>query len=132
MNTPSETRKADRQKMAALVIEQATRLGCKAYIEEALKDNPYVVWARIEAPGGLLLTVEFDGKSWQPNTHVLSWHMTFDSTRRLSPDYWPHLNTVHHHKATDVAHGFEALTALLERRLADAVAGTVYQPEACA
>lgn len=129
MKPLSETRKADRLKMAALVIEQATRLGCKAHLEEAFKDHPSVTWVRIEAPGGLLLTVDFDGKSWQPNTHVLSWHMGFDSTRRLSPDYWPYLNIVHFHKATDVASGFDALTELLERRLADAVAGTVYQPE---
>lgn len=126
MSNLSETRKADRQKMAEMVIKLARRLGAKADFNEVFKDHPSEVWVDIEAPGGLQLTIDFDGKSWQPNTYVLSWHMAYDSPRRLSPDYWPSLNTVHFLKATDVARGFDELANTLAVRLAAAASGSAY------
>lgn len=126
MSALSETRKADRAIMARQVIDLATGHGCKADVDEVLSDGRET-WVRIEAPGGLQLTIDFSSKSWQPNTYVLSWHMALDSTRLLSPDYWPSINTVHFCKATDIAKGFADLIALLDRRLADAASGAVYQ-----
>lgn len=125
--TLSETRKADRQRMAELVIQLARRLGAKADYHDVFKDRPNEVWVVIEAPGGLQLTVDFDGKSWQPNTYVLSWHMSHTSDKKLCPIYWDRVNNVHYLKATDVAVGFDELANLLATRLAAAKSGAAYQ-----
>lgn len=123
----SSRRKADRETMANAVIALATRLGASAERDEVFADDPLRIFVRIQAPGGLCLTVEFDGENSYPDTHVLSWHMSTTSDNRLNPDYWPCLNTVHFHKATDVAEGFDALCQVLETRLTALADGRAYQ-----
>lgn len=113
--------------MAQLVIEMAQKCGAQAELDPNFVDHPHEIWVRIRAPGGLLLTLDFDGRSPQPDTHVLSWHMYWDSMNELEPYFWTHVNTVHYCKATDVCEGLDDLLITLKRRLTACVDGTAYQ-----
>lgn len=128
MSAPlTERRKADRAKMVEGVRALAEELGIAATIRDRPYEDmfPQRVDCQISHARGLCLTVDFDGKSCQPDVHVLSWHMDWRVGREdgppdvwLEPAYWgrDRLNTHHFHKATDVAHGYAALLTLLRGR----------------
>lgn len=123
----TESRKKDRAEMAQLVIEMARNCGAHAELDPDFANHPHELWVRMEAPGGLLLTLDFDGRSPQPDTHVLSWHMHWASPYKLAPAFWTNVNTVHYHKATDVCDGIDDLLETLQHRLLSAVDGRAYQ-----
>lgn len=126
----SERRKADRMMMAEGVRALAERYG----LEAVVKDKPYGdtmypqrIDCRLRHARGLCLTVDFDGKSCQPDVHVLSWHMNSDAGAVwLNPSMWGSINLFHFHKATDIAHGYEDLLAVLELRFGRLKSGDAY------
>lgn len=127
----TERRKADRLKMAEIVRALAVECGAKAEIvDKPYGDlSPQEIVVKIVAPGGLRLGVDFDGKSCQPDVHVLSWHVDSSKADACLADAFAHsLNRIHFHKATDVAYGFDALCDVLRRKLAMCADGTAYDP----
>ena len=127
----TERRKADRLAMASAVHALALEYGCEAAIEDKPYGDlsPQESCVRIRANRGLCLTVDFDGRSPQPDVHVLSWHMATDTDARLADAFCPSLNTSHYCKATDVAYGFDHLLATLRKRLALAQSGEAFSAE---
>lgn len=82
-----------------------------------------------DARTGLSVSVDFDKGSIQPNVFVLSWH--FHSSKRdhlVNPAVFHDHNPYHFRKATDVAHGWYNLKAILERRLKQIADGTATVP----
>lgn len=119
-----ETRSADRIEMAREVWHIARRCGCSADIEAVTARE---IWVKVRCPGGLRITVDFDGYTAQPGTHVLSWYMPHDCPGRLAPGAFQSVNTSHQRKATDIVSGFDPLCRLLERRFKAARDGSAYQ-----
>lgn len=128
----SETRAGDRKKMATEIEKLVVECG-STFTRAAGEDDPgtQVIKLNVTAPGGLELLVDFDGKSWQPNVHVLSWYMDHNSTKRLNnATFGGKVNPHHFHKATYVAWGFDDLCRQLRAGLLMAKDGTAYMPDA--
>lgn len=134
----TETRKADRAKMAKLLAARALAAGAvRAEIKPETGDRDDHIYRRctrvaIEAARGLQVGVSFDGDTPQsrPDTHVLSWHMSLDSDARLADVFgYGAVNPYHHCKATQVAYGFEALCETVCAILAKAADGSAFSPE---
>lgn len=120
----SERRKADREEMAKGVEALLDELGIEHEREEM---GPREIYIRITAPRGLCLTVDFDGDSWQPDVHVLSWHMDMDSDAQLSDArFGGNVNPHHKHKATYIAAGYDDLLVKLRRGLELAISGEAF------
>lgn len=128
--TLSERRAGDRKKMALALQELITRCGATFVRDEGTDTvGAQAIRLRVTAPGGLLLRVDLDGKSIQPDIHVLSWHMAFESINRLNDaTFGGNVNPYHQLKATYVAYGFEDLCKQLEFGLLHARDGTAYLP----
>lgn len=126
----TERRKADRLKMVEGVRALAQRYGLEArVIDKPYGDAMYPqrIDVRLKHDRGLCLTVDFDGRSCQPDVHVLSWHMDLDVRDLwLAPAAWGSINEFHYHKATDVARGYDALLATLELRFGRLRNGEAY------
>jgi len=124
----SERRTPDRVKMAAAVEELISDHGCTfTRSEGGTYPGPKCVQLRLTAPGGLELTVAFNGGSWQPNVYVLSWHMSTHSPKLLNEaTFGGSVNPHHKRKATYVAHGFDDLYQQLKKGLTMAQDGTAY------
>lgn len=124
----SERRAPDRKKMATAI--EALVLECGATFERCDVAGANTVKIYITAAEGLQLMVDFDGKSPQPNIHVLSWHMKSNSAKRLNNStFGGNVNPYHRQKATYVAYGFEDLCTQLRAGLLMAKDGTAYLPE---
>lgn len=125
----SERRKDDRQEMTMRIEELVAKMGCRyKRLENDEYPGPDTVHIFIQAPRGLQVNVEFSKKSWNPNVHVLHWHMAHDSVATLnSSTFLGNVNPHHFRKATSVADGFDALCAELERCLGLAVSGKAYR-----
>ena len=126
----TETRKADRAEMVrqleALVLGKGA--SCEVEPEPAMW-GPRSVMANIEAPRGLALSVDFNGDSSQPDTHVLSWHVKHGHATKLQASFAPSVNPFHFRKATDIAHGFDELLSTISQRLDSVNSGAAFQPE---
>jgi hypothetical protein len=133
----TERRKADRIKMAAELEKLITECGA-SFVRE---DPPYsegdgpiskayaqCIRLNVTAARGLLVTVDLDGKSSQPDVHVLSWHIAHDSDARLA-DVFGDINRFHFCKASYVSEGFEALCDDLRDGLEMAADGTAFDAE---
>jgi len=130
----SERRQADRARMADAVARLASAHALSAEIVPGTPGKRCTE-VRISGPHTLGLAVKFDGDSphREPDTHVLSWHMRpwADEGKgwALAPgafrDVNPHTGT----KATDVAHGWPHLLALLTRRFAAIESGAAFVRE---
>ena len=133
----SERRKADRKRMLDLMIKLCDELKVPYTIkrEPAVRLGPD--WddrrakIRITGPTGLSATLDFDGKSWQPDTFVVSWHMdigpAYDRETIIRADFCEDpeaRNPFHKRKATDVCRGFDQLIVLMSRRLQRIADGT--------
>jgi len=119
----TERRKADRLAMCAQVSQLAALYGITA--RGALCYGPRAAAVDLTGPHGLSLTVRFDGTSPAVDTYVLSWYGV-DEGVRLRPGKFASVNPFHGHKATDTAHGFAALLALLRTRFADIRDGSAF------
>ncbi len=128
----SERRKADRERMAADVAALARELGARVEISNPAPLSPRGIWVEIEAPGGLSVTVDFDGQSCQPDVHVVSWHMRPVRNKARLASCFPggDVNPFHRQKASYIARGFDELAAHLREVLSMALAGTIYMPAA--
>lgn len=120
----SEKRAADRLLMAQQVMDLVRRHGFTCDMDDGL--GPRELWVNIQTIHGLALTVDFDGNSPQPDTHVLSWHGV-QAPHKLRADFAHGVNPVHWHKATDVCEGFDSLLSILDRRLTAIKEGRAFQ-----
>lgn len=124
----SEKRAADRKTMADAIAQLV--VDCGATYQREDHPDRREVWLDIKAPGGLELTVDFDGNSIQPDVHVLSWHMAHDSPKRLNDaTFGGNVNPHHKCKATYIARGFDDLCWQLRSGLLMAQDGTAYLPD---
>jgi len=107
----SEKLKADRKVMALKLKALAEFLGATAEIQWEDPASTYYkrrTIVHIKAARGLLLNVDLNGDSCQPDVHVLSWHIDLDSDARLA-DSFGNINQFHFRKATYFGEGFEGL-----------------------
>lgn len=109
----TEKRAEDRETMAKAVVELAVRCGAKAEIDVR---TDRLILVNIEA-GRVKLTLDFDGNSCQPDSHVLSWWIGSSHGPRFASDFAADVNSFHWLKATDFAEGFDKLCEVLEYRL---------------
>jgi len=115
----SETRKADRLKMANHLAVAAFDAGAIVAIEDRAltrfrdgSPKSREVYVRIEAPGGAYITIEFDGDTCQKGVYVDTWQGPRDGKRWISPrlgDVNPH----HWSKLTRAVQGFPALVNII-------------------
>lgn len=123
----SERRKADREAMARTVEALAVKHGCTCTRRELPWLNRHAIGLELSLRGGLHLNLDFDGKSCQPNVHVLPWHMRGDVQHYLNPSVFDwNVNPHHGHKATLVRQGSAALFDHLERVMAAAADGSAF------
>lgn len=120
----TERRAKDRLEMARQVMALVRSHEFSCDMDDGM--GPREVWVNIQTIHGLSLTVDFDGDSYQPDTHVLSWHGVNDP-HKLSPSFAPSVNSCHWHKATDVCDGFESLLSTLDTRLKSIRDGRAFQ-----
>jgi hypothetical protein len=125
MTQLSERRAADRKEMAKRTEELV--LECGATFER--EENGREIRLEISAAQGLRVLVDFDGKSAQPDVHVLSWNIHYESNARLNDaTFGGNVNPHHKHKATYVAYGFDELCDCLRRGLTLAASGDAFLP----
>lgn len=125
------TRKADRAKMAVIIADLARSLGAEAVIHPDDPNGLYdgrLTRVAVTAARGLKVSVDFNGKSWQPDIYVLSWHMDLDTDACLD-DSFGNINPFHFRKATYTADGFEHLKEQLSRGLRKAADGSAFNAE---
>lgn len=122
MNNLSEKRKADRAKMADLLVEAMVKAGAKAVIEPS-QDLTRRVDVRIFAPGGAGIHVDFNGGSTQPDVHVCTWNT--HGAVFLDPDIGS-VNLFHYGKATRVCYGLDDLIDQLRKDVERFVDGSGY------
>lgn len=125
--TLSETRKADREQMAVILIEKCTEAGAVAYRNDINNNNNPRV--KIEASGGLDCTIKFDGDSCQPNVFVSPWHIRFRCNSKLNHHAFGFdtVNPYHQRKSTLVAHGFDELVEQTMRVITRCVTGEAFE-----
>ena len=126
----SESRAPDRKKMAAAIEQLVVECGSTFTRQEGGSyPGPQCISIYIEAPQGLNLRVNFDGKSPQLNVYVLSWNMASRATRLLNnATFGGNVNPHHFSKATYVAYGFDDLCRQLRSGLLRAKDGSAYLP----
>lgn len=126
----SETRKADRAKIALLVSDLLTELKVDhKWTREGFDEAyPKAHVISIMAPEGLCVRVELDGDSCQPNVHVLPWHFDLKSDTCFDNRFGD-INPHHFQKATLVAYGTQGLLDHLRRQLTMALDGTAFNEE---
>lgn len=109
MTQLTERKKADREKMAAMLAEAVTTAGGQATIDLDWGDSRELM-VRIVAPGGAYVNVDFDGSTIQPDVHVATWNTPRGVfIHPAMGDVNPH----HYGKATRVEHGIDRLIARL-------------------
>jgi len=126
--TLSPARKADRAAMAKIISDLARGYGCGVETLEGSIDEypgPGCTYVKIEAPGGVKVTVELEKKPYA--WYLLSWHTQGSPDVKLSPGFWSSINTCHYGKATDVADNFDNLQTVLRHRLTGTLNGSAYQ-----
>lgn len=124
----SERRAPDRKKMASAIEALVLECGAK-FVRGSDIPSANVIKIYIKAAEGLELMVDFDGKSPQPNIHVLSWYMDSKSAKRLNNStFGGNVNPYHFQKATYIAYGFADLCKQLRAGLLMAKDGTAFLP----
>ena len=133
MTTLSETRKADRTKMATAIAEIVAECGatCETRPEGSDAFSKRRIVVAIEGPRGLCCAIDFDGDSCQPNVFVNAWNMSTRTDACLTRWYFPNgeVNPFHQRKCTTVVYGFEALCGHVREVLTRANSGTLFDPE---
>ncbi len=121
----SETRKADRAKMAQALFDAMMAAGATSISVEPCSYEPQRIDVRIIAPGGATINVDFDGRSCQPNTHVATWN-----TRGMLflPPILGDVNPHHWGKMNVVGYGLDDLIRQLTSHMARFVDGSGYPP----
>lgn len=106
--------------MADKIAAIATENGAKV---ERTADGRRIL-LRIETPRGVCVYLDFDGKSCQPDVHVIAWNLAYWAKGRLRPSVFDCAVNPHHGaKATLVRYGFAALAENVSKVLAADAAG---------
>lgn len=104
----TERRAADRVRMANQVEALAHQYGFAVHREPLA----HGFMLDIQCDRGVCLSIEFDGKSCQPDVHVIPWHVRGHPDTQLAPAFGRvggDVNTYHYKKCTAVRWGFDAL-----------------------
>lgn len=127
--TYTAQRKAERAAMALQVVDLASEHGLAAW-HQPEQNGTRLTSVDLQGPHGLQVTVRFQGYpgGTARDTYVLSWHGVEDGWR-LDPRAFQTVNKFHGRKATDVAHGFDTLYVLLDRRFRRISDGTAFITE---
>lgn len=126
--TLTERRKADRTEMARRLAVAVVAVGgtIASDIDWTRFHPGRAMMLRITAPGGAIISVDFDGKSVQPDTFVQTWNLergTYRDGRALRGD-----DDRPTHKRNRVAYGFDHLVRLLTGDIRAFRDGTGYYP----
>lgn len=126
----TERRKADREKMADYF--EGNWIAAPGFTCNRLRSAPgwpgeRCITLLLKGPRSILLSLDFDGDSAQPDTHVLSWHIASDSEAKFSTRFAHSTNLYHYRKATDVVRGFEALKDLMSQRISFLQSGEAFK-----
>ena len=116
----TESRKADRATMSAEIERIAVEHGASFERIETGRE----IMIDICGARGLCLSMDLDGDSRQPDTHVLAWYVRNDE--RLSDRLGP-VNPYHRRKATVVAYGWDALRSAIVTGLSMATDGSAFE-----
>lgn len=136
-STWSETRKADRLKMANHLAGHAAAAGAIVAIEDRSltrysdgsgDPNSRELIVYIEAPGGAYIHVSIDGDTWQPGVFVDTWQGPRDGKRWLSPRLGD-VNRSHWGKLNRVCYGFDDLVGTMVEDIEAFVEGWGYLTE---
>lgn len=128
MRELTERRKADREEMAAQLVALALECGAHAYVDETWPEKRAIMVC-VEAARGLGFSLDFDGTSVQPDTHVVSWHIDGRKSDACLADAFlsvGSLNTCHYGKATTIAHGMGELRHYVRAGLELAASGAAF------
>ncbi|MCY0148327.1 hypothetical protein OEG84_11545 [Hoeflea sp. G2-23] len=130
MTALTETRKADRLKIATQVCNLLDRLKIDhAWTREGFVEGyPKAHRISVNAPRGLDLGIKIDGESCQPNVYVLCWHISSKVDTCLA-DRFGDINPHHFSKLTAVAYGLDGLLSHLEQKLLMALDGSAFDDE---
>ena len=122
----SYRRAKDRKIMAKLTHDLAVACGCES-VEMKDGHDKREKRVSIHVTRGLMVTVDFNGDSWQDggSTFVLSWHFDYKSDTCLA-DAFGDVNSYHFRKSTDVCRGMENLLSTLQRRFYQAYTGKAF------
>ena len=127
----SETRKKDREAMAAAIGRLCAHHGINYIIESNYRGDPARMIVRIEdLKTGLAANPTIGGRGGK-NTFLFSWHFNQTNDLIIDPGFTQDINPYHHRKATDVAWGFENLMQLLDNRLRCMAEGKATIARAC-
>ncbi|MDW9491723.1 hypothetical protein [Sinorhizobium meliloti] len=126
----SETRKADRAKIAELVSALCSEFRIDhSWTREGFDEAyPKAHVITIMAPRGLCVRIELDGESCQPNVHVLPWHVSHAVDTCLA-DAFGDINKYHFRKLTDVAYGTDGLLRHLRQKFELIKSGAAFSEE---
>lgn len=125
--TYTERRKADRLSMAKAIEQIAQKHGATCEVE----GDGHEMHVYVFHPSGLAVTLWLDGKSTQPDVHIIPWHIKYGCAGRLASSFGD-VNPYHRQKATHVRHGWDALAAEIERGFSAAADGSAFEiMEAC-
>ena len=83
----------------------------------------------IDGPRGLRVSIDFDGRSPQPDVYVISWNISTDSDAKFANGFAESINPHHWSKATDLAYGFDQLSYIVRNRLRQAENGCAFDAE---
>lgn len=129
----SESRAADRHRMARHIAELAEAAGASTEVAPAAgRTGAFdAVQVRIRAPGGLRVTVELARRPSRRDAFVLNWNMEPGAPGKLRPaGLTGSVNAVHFRKATGVAHDFVELCDQVQYGVLQAATGAAYQSAA--
>jgi hypothetical protein len=123
----SEKRQADRHFMVTEIEKLCQAWGFKCETEG---ERNRAIRLEISTDRGLRVAIEFDGRSPQPDVHVVCWH-TLGSKARLAPAFGPlaggDVNPHHFGKCTAVQYGWEGLYNSLQQCFAAIKSGEAFQ-----
>ncbi len=119
----AQTRKADRETMAARLADVARAAGATVTVEP---ERDRLIYVNVTAPGGLSATVDFDGD--YPETWCVPWFLPAAIGATLASSFAPgRVNPYHRRKATLFAADFDGLLALVVKGVRMAVDGSAYE-----
>lgn len=128
----SELRAADRAAMTKAVQALADEFGYSHTLEDRRDGEVFIT---VATERGLNVSIEFDGRSPQPNVFVVPWYIRGNNDARLDRMFsrvGGEINPVHFQKCTAVNRGFDELLASLRHGFEMVSDGAAFQVPPCA